>query len=336
MVSRERVKNVLTFKEVDRLPRQLWNLPGVEMFRKVELDEVRRKYPSDFESPNYTYGAGKRCNGVPNMPGSFTDAWGCTRDVGEPGVTGEVKHSILSDWAALDTYQPPWELIEEADLSKVNRFCSQTDKFVLVGTETRPFERMQFLRGTENLYMDLAYGESEVFRLRDMLHEFFLKEMEMWAATDVDGVSFMDDWGSQKTLLISPVLWRQIYKPLYKDYCDILHSKGKFVFFHSDGNIEHIYPDLIEIGVDAVNSQLFCMNMEEIGEKYSGKIAFWGEIDRQNILPFGNPETVHSAVKRAASALLKHGRTGVIAQCEWGVKDPVENISAVFEAWNQY
>ena len=156
----------------------------------------------------------------------------------------------------------------------------------------------------------------------------------MWANTDVDGVSFMDDWGTQKTLLISPNIWREFFKPLYKDYCDILHKKGKFVFFHSDGNIEHIYPDLIEIGIDAVNSQLFCMDIEKLGELYAGKITFWGEIDRQHILPFGTVDDVRNAVTRVSKALIKGKRTGVIAQCEWGVKDPKENIEAVFETWN--
>jgi len=224
--------------------------------------------------------------------------------------------------------------LEEADLSEVNKSCAETDKFVKVGTEVRPFERMQFLRGTENLFLDLAYGVREVFILRDMLHNFFLKEMEMWAKTDVDGVSFMDDWGSQNSLLISPKLWREFFKPLYKDYCDILHSHNKFVFFHSDGHIEAIYPDLIEIGIDAINSQLFCMNIEELGRRYKGKITFWGEIDRQYILPFGTVEEVKSAVRRVRKAL-DTGRGGVIAQCEWGVKDPRENIEAVFEEWEK-
>jgi len=40
----------------------------------------------------------------------------------------------------------------------------------------RPFERMQFLRGTENLMMDLAWGVNQVYRLRDLVHEFFMRE----------------------------------------------------------------------------------------------------------------------------------------------------------------
>lgn len=332
--SRERVIRTLNHEEVDRIPRQLWALPGISMFRKGELEEVKSKFPEDIGAPKYCYGQGKRGKGTPNVTGEYVDAWGSLWTVGVPGVIGEVKEYVFEDWSSLETYKLPWELLEEADLSRVNESCAKSDKFMIAGTETRPFERMQFLRGTENLFMDLAYGDREVYKLRDMLHEFFTKEMEMWSRTDVDAVSFMDDWGSQNSLLISPKLWREFYKPLYKDYCDILHSRGKYVFFHSDGNIEAIYPDLIEIGVDAVNSQLFCMDMEKLGNLYEGKITFWGEIDRQYILPFGTTEEVRAAVRRAANALIKDKRTGVIAQCEWGVKDPKENIEAVFEEWN--
>lgn len=336
MNSRERVIKVLKHEEVDRLPRTLWALPGVPVYRKKEYDEVNRKFPGDIGGPVCRYGQGKRCKGNPAEIGMNMDAWGSVWHVGEPGVVGEVKEFPLADWTALDTYTLPWELLDEADMSHVNKSCAEADKFILAGTETRPFERMQFLRGTENLYMDLAYGDKEVYKLRDMLHEFNMKEMEMWSKTDVDGVSFMDDWGTQKTLLISPNLWKEFYKPLYKDYCDLLHSKGKYVFFHSDGNIEAIYPDLIEIGIDALNSQLFCMDIEKLGEQYAGKITFWGEIDRQNILPFGTTDDVRKAVGRVAKALLRGKRTGVIAQCEWGVKDPKENIEAVFDEWNKY
>jgi len=332
MTSRERVIRALRFEYPDRVPRDLWFLPGIEMFRREELEEVLKKYPSDFTTPKYRYGQGYRAKGKQAEVGEYVDTWGCLWKVAEPGVIGEVKRPPLEDWSALKTYKLPWELLEDADLSEVNKSCAETDKFIKVGTETRPFERMQFLRGTENLFIDLAYGVKEVFTLRDMLHEFYIKEIEMWAKTDVDGVSFMDDWGAQHSLLISPELWRNFFKPLYKDYCDILHSHNKFVFFHSDGYIEVIYPDLIEIGIDAINSQLFCMNIEELGKRYRGKVMFWGEIDRQYILPFGSVEEVKNAVRRVKRALATE-EGGVIAQCEWGINVPRGNIEAVFEEW---
>jgi uroporphyrinogen decarboxylase len=333
MTSRERVRRTLEHGTPDRPPRDLWVLPGITMFRKKELGEVLRRFPTDFSGPRYTPVRGLRSQGEEAAMGKYTDAWGSTWCVAEPGIVGEVKEPALADWASMATYKLPWELIKDADMSQVNQGRAETDRFVLAATEVRPFERMQFLRGTENLFIDLAAGVKELYLLRDMIHEFNLEAMRRWAGTDVDGLSFMDDWGSQTSLLISPDLWRSFFKPMYKEYCSIAHASGKFVFFHSDGHIEAIYPDLIEIGVDAVNSQLFCMDIEKLAKSYKGKITFWGEIDRQNILPLGSAEDVRAAVRRVRHAL-DDGKVGVIAQCEWGIRNPRENIEAVFDEWS--
>jgi len=334
MTSRERVIRTLQHLPVDRAPRELWALAGIRFFRTEEMNQMLERYPCDFAGVEFSYGKAEREVGSEGYVGSYVDAWGCVWHVAEPGVAGEVKESPLEDWAALASYKLPWEQLREADFSNVNRSVAGTDLFTKAGSLVRLFERMQFLRGTENLFIDLAYGTKEVYKLLEMLHDFFRTELEMWARTDVEAVSFMDDWGSQTALLISPAMWRGIFKPLYKDYCDILHGAGKYVFFHSDGFISDIYPDLIEIGVDAINSQLFCMDIESLGEKYAGKITFWGEIDRQHVLPFGSTEEVRDAVRRVRKAL-DRGNGGVIAQCEWGVGTPSENIAAVFDEWDK-
>jgi uroporphyrinogen decarboxylase len=334
MTGRERVQRTLKFQSPDRAPRELWALPGISMFRKAEMDALLAQYPSDFIGPEVRYGRGRRAHGAEAVVGTSTDEWGCPFTVAEPGVVGEVKNPPLADIAALDHFLPPDEILDEADFSRVDASCAATDKFVKAGTTIRPFERMQFLRGTANLMMDLAWGTREVYRLRDMVHEFFLRELALWCKTDVDGISFMDDWGSQRALLISPKLWREFYKPLYAEYCRMIHAAGKAVFFHSDGYIRAIMPDLIEIGVDAMNSQLFCMDIEEIGRSLKGQITFWGEIDRQNILPFGTVEDVRAAVCRVRAAL-DDGRGGVIAECEWGIGVKSESIAAVYSTWDE-
>ena len=339
MTSRERVIRTLTHQPVDRLPREIWSLPGIAMFHKDRLDALFRDYPVDFTGPGVGYRRGNREKGTPSVVGESTDAWGCTFVVKEDGVVGEVKHALFEDgYDTLDDYQAPWEMLDgmEDRRGEIAVNCAATDKFVLANTECRLFERMQFLRGTENLFCDLALDEDDSYRLRDKLHEFYLAEMRFWASTPVDGVGFMDDWGTQRSLLISPKKWREFFKPLYRQYCDILHGAGKFVFFHSDGFIEDIYPDLIEIGIDAVNSQLFCMDMEKLGREYGGKITFRGEIDRQYLLAFGTEAEVRQGVRRAYRALCPDGKlTGCIAQCEWGIGNPEENVRAVYDEWDR-
>ncbi len=334
MDSRERVIRTLRFAQPDHAPRDLWTLPGINMFRRAELEAMRQRFPPDMTGPQVRYGPGERARGVPNAVGAYTDDWGCEWHVYEPGVVGEVKGPPLADWSALTHFRPPTEILNQADFSQVNRGCAETTRFVLAGTTVRPFERMQFLRGSEALFVDLAEEPAGLYRLRDMVHEFFLREIEMWTQTDVDAISFMDDWGTQNSLLISPRQWRSFFKPLYQDYCRLIRRAGKFVFFHSDGYIADIYPDLIEIGVHAVNSQLFCMDIESLGRQYKGQITFWGEIDRQHVLPFGSPDEVRVAVRRVRAAL-DDGRGGVFAQCEWGIGVSAENVAAVFETWLQ-
>lgn len=331
MTARERVKDALTFSGPDRVPRDLWALPYISLFRKHELDEVLDKYPSDIARPELSPGAGEDTQRLAK-PGTYTDEWGSVWQVAEPGITGEVKQPVLGDWGKLGAFNPPWCQIRNRDFSHVNRLCERSDKFMLSTVSARPFERLQFLRGTENLFMDLAYDTHEIRKLIEIVHSYYVADVTAWAISGVDAVFLMDDWGSNHSLLISPDMWRSVFKPLYRRYCDIIHSQGKFVFFHSDGHIASIYEDLIEIGVDALNSQLFCMDIEELGAKFKGKVTFWGEIDRQHVLPFGTPDDVRRAVQRVRRTLADN-KGGVIAQCEWGKDNPKESVEAVFESW---
>ncbi len=266
------------------------------------------------------------------------DIWGCTWEAGEDGVCGEVKESPLrDDWSRLKTFKPPWEVLAGADLSGVNPACAASETFMISmwSSMPNPFERMQHLRGPEQLYMDLACLEPEVYLLRDMIHEYFMKQMDLWVKTDVDAVHIADDWGAQQAFLISPVLWRAFFKPLYKDYCDLAHAHGKYVLMHSDGYIVPILPDLIEIGVNAINAQLFCMPIEDVARQFAGRICFWGEIDRQRLLTSGTPREVREAVRRVARAFLQGRRTGVVGQCFGGIDHRIENCEAVYDEWSK-
>jgi uroporphyrinogen-III decarboxylase len=180
----------------------------------------------------------------------------------------------------------------------------------------------------------VAADEQEFRSLLAKIHGYYMKELEFWISTDVDALRFMDDWGAQRSLLISPGRWREIFKPLYRDYCEIAHSRGKSIFMHSDGNIQEVYPDLVEVGVDAVNSQLFCMDLTVLARTVAGKITFWGEIDRQHVLPAADPGVGREAVRTVARHLYRESG-GVIAQLEFGLGANPATVEAVFDEWEQ-
>ena len=333
MNSRELVIKTLEFDKPERIPRQLWTLPWAEKRYSREIKIIHDNYPDDIIISPTFYKEKIPQKGEKFKRGKFVDEWGCTRISIENGITGEVKEHLVKDWEDIGKVHIPKERLT-IDIDKINGFYSKTDKFVLAGAIQRPFERMQFIRRTDNLFVDLIEQPEGFKKLLSKVHEFYKEEIKLWCQTNVDGIFIMDDWGAQNSLLINPLIWRKLFKPLYRDYIQIAHTNNKFVFMHSDGYILPIIGDLIEIGLDAINSQLFCMNIEEIGEKFKGKITFWGEIDRQYLLPNGSIKDIELAVKKVYENLYING--GIIAQCEFGLGAKPENIIQVFKTWNSF
>ena len=331
MTSRELVVDSLEFRGPARVPRQLWLLPWAEMTWPAELAAIRERFPDDIVTSPAFLREPLRTAGREYGPGVYIDEWGCRFENAQRGIIGQVKEPRIESWADLDGLRIPRERLT-VDVDKVDGFCAASSAFVLAKTWARPFELLQFLRGPENLYVDLAERPEGLFRLIGMIHAFYKEELELWASTEVDALVLADDWGGQSGLLVSPALWREIFKPLYREYVEIAHRNGLYAFMHSDGHIAAILPDLVEIGVDALNAQLFCMDVAEIGRRFAGKLTFWGEIDRQRLLPYGTPADVAAAVGTARRALWRKG--GAIAQCEFGIGARPENVAAVFEAWD--
>jgi len=332
MNSRDLVKDTLNFASPSRIPRQLWDLPWAKDHYPHELAAIRNQYPDDITGAPGCLTKPLRTSGEQYQAGYYVDEWGCRFRSIQPGLIGEVKEALLKDYTNLGQLRTPDELFS-VDVEQVNAFCQASDQFVLAGVCPNPFERIQYIRTPENIYIDLIDNRDGVTALLNKVHQFYLKVFEIWVETEVDAITWNDDWGAQRALLISPKLWRQIFKPIYKDFVDLAHSHGKYAFMHSDGYISDIIPDLIEVGVDALNSQLFCMDIEELGRRYAGKLTFWGEIDRQHLLAFGTPAEIASAVQRVRQALYHNG--GMIAQCEFGAGARPENVAQVFQSWNE-
>lgn len=333
MTSRELVYKTLEFRNTDnRVPRQMWLLPWAETNYGPMVDRIHKEFEDDIVTAPCILRTKTISKGDPYKIGEYTDEWGCRFNNIHEGIIGEVKEPLIQDedWEDADHIHIPVEWLD-FDVDAVNEFCRNTDKFVLSGCCPRPFEQLQFIRTTEELYMDLMDPPENMKNFIQKMHSFYCELVEKWAKTDIDALFFMDDWGSQNSLLINPRLWDEIFRPLYRDYIAIAKKYGKKTFMHSDGNTRDIYPKMIELGLDAFNSQIFCIGIDEL-EKYKGKITFWGEIDRQHLLPDGSTEDIENAVKEVYDRLWADG--GCIAQCEFGPGARPENVYTVFKTWH--
>ena len=333
MTSRELVLRALEFEGPARIPRQMWLLPWATRHYEDHVKRIQARFPDDLVVSACFCRDQIPGHGDPYEVGTYVDEWGCIFVNRQAGIIGEVKEPLVVSWQDLDKVKEPIEALT-VDTRKVDEFCRETNKFVMAPCCPRPFERLQFLRGAENVMTDLAMEKDELFLLLDKIHQFYIKEVELWAGTDVDGIMFMDDWGSQRAMLISPSLWRERFKPLYRQYIDIIHAARKKAFMHSDGWITDIIPDLIEMGLDALNAQVFCMGLEELGSRFKGRITFWGEIDRQHLLPNARPEEIIKAVQQFNHCFYHNG--GIIGQLEFGPGANPDNVYAAFEAWDNF
>lgn len=328
--SRELVRQTLACARPNRAPRELWALPIATERYPMEFAAIMEEFPPDITTIGGHEREVARTRGSPHEIGEFVDEWGCTFVNIQRGVIGEVKAPLVEDWERdRERLHVPREWLT-IDRDAVNRDCAATDRFVLAACCPRPFEQLQFLRGSEGLYVDLAERPAALEAFMREMHAFYCELLTTWAGTDVDALRFMDDWGSQRALLVAPALWRELFKPMYRDYAQIAHAHGKKLFMHSDGHIAAIFPDLVEIGIDAVNAQLFCMGLETLAP-WAGRITFWGEIDRQHLLPEGTPADIDAAVRDVHRLLWRDG--GCIAQCEFGPAARPENVRQVFASW---
>ena len=330
MTSRERVIRTLRFDSPDRIPTDIWFLPAVFDRYGAALRDLLARHPTDFGGTGYQ---DPFYDPRQYEIGEYTDVWGSEWLLLQAGMIGEVKRAPLEDYAALESYQPPVHLLDRGFDNVTDGIAANRDKF-LIALGGNPFERMQWIRGPENLFYDMALLPEEFFAMRDMVFGFYERLAERWVEYDVDAISFFDDWGSQQALLINPTTWHEVFRPCYQRLFDRVKAAGKFIFVHSDGHIFDIYEDFIEMGVDAINSQLWCMDVEEIAQRFAGRITFWGEISRQDTLPRGSVGDVRAAAWKMRDLLSVNGG-GLIGQGEAGPDVPLANIEALLTAWNE-
>ncbi|MFH1069743.1 MAG: uroporphyrinogen decarboxylase family protein, partial [Candidatus Glassbacteria bacterium] len=177
------------------------------------------------------------------------------------------------------------------------------DKFLLAyGVSI--YERVHFIRGLENTWMDILEHPNELCRLIDILVEMNLAAIERYAAAGVDGLFILDDWGLQNRLMIPPESWNQIWKPRYRRIFEAAQSAGLYTFLHSCGHIVDILEGLIETGLDVLQlDQQENMGLELLRDRFRGRITFFCPVDIQATMARGDPAEIRAYCRKMADCL---------------------------------
>ncbi len=197
------------------------------------------------------------------------------------------------------------------------------------------FERAYSLRGFDTFLMDMPLDPDFTADLLDRIVAIQRRLIERFLALGVDGVYFGDDYGAQKGTLISPRMWRQVIKPRLAQLFAPVRAAGLPVIMHSDGDIAPILPDLVEIGLTTLNpAQPEVIDHAWARATFGERLAYYGGVSTQTVLPYGTPAEVKAAVAEAIRLLAPGGTGLVIGPSHRMMLDiPLENIAALLEAF---
>jgi uroporphyrinogen decarboxylase len=375
LTHRERIIRAINHKEPDRVPIDLggrvssmmenayWNLNKyiglqndkgttistwgtIEYYDERVLDyfdiDIRRIYLEQPEKTKVVY----------HKDSTWTDELGLTwrKTTNQYGYYSEMISHPLKDADVQDLEKFPWP-----DSNDPNRYIGierrieelyyDTDYALCAAAVAGGlFETAQWLRGMDQLLIDLKVNKDFVLKLLDKLYEY---EACLWHNfLDIVGryvqiVETADDFGMQTGLIISPETYREIIKPFHKKLLNLIKSKTDAkIFHHSCGSVVDILDELIDAGIDIINPvQPFAYGMEDplaLKKRFGDRVIFHGGIDQQNVLPNGTPEDVEEEVKKRIKGFAPGG--GYILAAAHNIQDdtPPQNVIAMFEIAKNY
>ncbi|MBT4484718.1 MAG: hypothetical protein HOC71_13695 [Candidatus Latescibacteria bacterium] len=353
MTSRERVLTALNHEEPDRVPIQVDFTP--EAARKLsdylKLDDstaeaysgkiselpivmghdllvawhgIATSYYLNEDMEEYVCEWGITWRWVEFSGGRYTDI------VGRP----------LKDESRLDSYKcpDPAESWRYDSIRELKRTHGATHA-IIGGMPCTLFEAAWYLRGYDRFLMDLVINKDFAHTLLDKLYDFQLVTGTKLAEEGADIIWIGDDFGTQNSLIVSPVLWREFFKPRYASLIQAFKSikPDVKIAYHSDGNIEALLPEYIEIGVDIQNAvQPKSMDPAHLKKRFGNNLSFWGTLDIQETLPYGTIEDVENEVKERIRTVAPGG--GLILGPSHNIQPdvPLENILAFYRAVKKY
>jgi len=259
----------------------------------VGLEMTNSPYPRDIHYIHYRMPG--RDTGYPEDPDYYWAIPGKEYNFGG-GIDNQ---AIIEDWEneeEVELFYRTFPNPETPGLLPKN--VEKDGRYVLGHYWWTYFERLWQLRGMQNALTDFYEYPEQVHRLFRRLTDFYIRLMERGKAElDMDGFQITDDIGAQDRPFFSLAIFREFFKPYYKEIIDKAHELGCHLWMHSCGCIELYLPDLIEIGLDVIHPiQKNTMDEKEIARKYGGQICILAGIDVQYLFAFGTPQEVENEV----------------------------------------
>jgi len=233
-------------------------------------------------------------------PKPNADEWGCLWEVPPEGSgivnMGQPKGHPLSSLDYMDEF--PWpDPTDDARYEVTARdLQSAGDKYVTVGCAFTFFERMHFLHGMPELFVQMHERPAQVHELAERVLEFPIgvaREIGRRFRGRVHGFTMTDDWGTQQACFLSMPMWREFFKDHYRRLFHAIHDAGMHAWMHSCGHVNEVIGEWIDCGLDVVNlQQPRNLGIEEIGRRYRGRICFESLCDIQSTLPRGDAQEI--------------------------------------------
>ena len=335
MNRKETVIAALSHKETDRVPHHAdFTTPEYDKIVRYTQDpHFYEKYHGYLHSFHYCGYPTERADRKDYFTDDFGVTWnrsGADKDIG-------VLDSLVIPVPDISLYREPF--LNEARIREEceNLLATKEDRFCFAGIGFSMFERLWSYVGMENALMYMISDPEFTHALLDKILEFNLRVIDIFNEYPFDGIYFGDDWGQQKRLIMGPRLWRTFIKPRMAKMYERAKKNGKFILQHSCGDIQEIFPDLIEIGLDCYQTvQPEIYDLKHIKETYGDRLSFWGAISTQKALPNLTPEEIRQVI-RDTVAIMRHGGGYILAPTHSVPQDvPPENALAMLYEFSKF
>ena len=264
---------------------------------------------------------------------NWTDRFGVTWEMGIEGVVPFPKGNPLADIEKqIDGYKfpDPNGLVMTPDVLDRLRTIDRNNVLVVGGMTYFCFERAWALMGMENFLAAVIEFPDEVHYILHELAKYARGVFDRYLEMGVDAVSFSEDLGTQKALMMSPAHFREFFIPEYKYAFENVFKEKKMINFHSCGCVTEIARDLAEIGVTVLNPiQARANDLHRIKKNVYGRTALEGGIDTHLIMT-GTPNDVKEEVIRVME-ILKHGGGYICGPDQYFPDMPDENIQMLWK-----